>query len=92
FNEGQFVERASRGELGTSTLTYDTHLTYRQRVKIGEPYCTRSRMVLFSTLDGRPVALAHQYKRTNGELGASGRPDPKRIFVEGKVIAVRQSP
>lgn len=40
-------------------------------------------MVLCSTLDGRPLALAHQYKRPNGQLGGSGKPDPKKSFVEG---------
>jgi hypothetical protein len=30
----------------------------------------------------KKVAVAHQYLRPDGTLGASGRPDPKAIFSE----------
>ena len=44
------------------------------------------------TLEGQPVALVHQYRRKEGSLGVSGRPDPKRLFTSGKIIALRESP
>ena len=47
-------------------------------------------MVLYTTLDFKPVALVHQYRRPEGQIGASGLPDPKRLLLDGKVIAVRQ--
>ncbi len=48
-------------------------------------------MILYSTVDGQPLALVHQYKRANGTLGGSGKPDPKRLLIPGKVIAVRNT-
>ena len=90
FNECQYYERALRGELKIKLFRYDNHLNQRQRKKCHEPYCTRSQMVLYSTLEGKPVALVYQYKRKDGTIGASGLPDPKRLFIEGKIIAVKQ--
>ena len=91
FNLCQYYEKVLRGELHQRVLGYDNHLKSRQRKKLGEPYCTRSQMIVYSDLQGQPVALVHQYRRKDGKLGASGRPDPKRLFFLGKVIAVRQS-
>lgn len=34
---------------------------------------------------GKKVAEAHQYKRTDGSIGASGLPDPKEILHDGIV-------
>lgn len=92
FNKGQYFERLLRGELRQQIFGYNNHLTRRQREKINEPKCTRSQMVLYFSLEGQPLALVHQYKRKSGDLGGSGRPDPKRLFMSGRVVAVRQSP
>ena len=90
FNQCQYYERIICGELKKKVLRYDNHLKPHQRKKCSEPHCTRSQMVLYSNLEGVPVALVHQYRRKDGTLGGSGRPDPKRLFVSGRVIAVRQ--
>jgi len=90
FNQEQFFEQVQRGDLRQRVLKPDNHLSRRQREKINEPRCTRSQMVLYATKDGKPVALVHQYRRPDGQIGASGRPDPKRLFVSGRVMAVRQ--
>lgn len=98
FNERQVFEQANRSELKRHVWNYDTHLTrrqrqlLRQRYNVNEPRCTRSQIVLYLTSDNEPLALVHQYRRPNGELGGSGRPDPKRLFIQGRIIAVRQSP
>jgi len=92
FNKCQLYERVLRGELHQRIFNYDNHLKRRQREKIREPRCTRSQILLYSTLDGKPVALVHRYVRKNGELGGKGRPDPKRLLLPNKIIAVRQSP
>jgi len=92
FNQCQYYERVIRGELNKRIWGYDNHLKRRQRQILGEPLCTRSQIVLYYGLSGEPLALVHQYLRRNGELGGSGKPDPKRIFVSGRVIAVSQSP
>lgn len=92
FNENQFYEKVLRGELRQRIFRYDNHLKPKQRRKLTEPRCTRSQIVLYSTPEGKPVAIVHQYRRPNGELGGRGKPDPKRLFVSYKVIAVRESP
>lgn len=50
-----------------------------------EPYCTRSQMIVYRDQEGREIARVHQYLRTDGTLGASGKPDPKRLF-ENEVL------
>lgn len=91
FNKCQYYEKVKKGELEHRIIGYNNHLSSRQRKKISEPWCTRSQMVLYSTLEGKPVVLVHQYRRKNGELGASGLPDPKKIFLPDRIIAVKQS-
>ncbi len=90
FRLGQFWEQLERGELRSEVFRYDTHLNLRQRERLGEPLCTRSQMVLYATLEGHLVALVHQYRRIDGTLGASGLPDPKRLYYQGRVLAVKQ--
>ena len=92
FNKCQLHERVLHGELRQRIFNYDNHLKRRQRKKIGEPLCTRSQVLLYSTLDGTPVAVVHRYIRKNGELGGTGKPDPKRLLLPNRIIAVRQSP
>ena len=89
FNRYKLFERVNSGELKRRVFTYDTHLNRRQRQKAGEPKCTRSQMVLYSTLDGEPVALVHQYRRPDGTIGGKGKPDPKWLSVSGQNMKVR---
>jgi len=44
-----------------------------------------SQMVSYRDGMGNEVARAHQYLLKTGQLGASGKPDPKRL-VDGGVI------
>jgi hypothetical protein len=48
-----------------------------------EPHCTRSQMISYRDRDGNEVARVHQYVRPDKTIGASGRPDPKRVFENG---------
>ena len=36
------------------------------------------------------VAEVHQYVRPDGSLGGSGLPDPKRLYKDGILYAVRR--
>ena len=92
FNHCQYYEQVLRGELSQRIWGYDNHLNRRQLQKLKERLCTRSQMVIYYDLQGQPLALVHQYRRKTGELGGSGRPDPKRLFISGKIIACRESP
>jgi hypothetical protein len=81
FNSARCWERVQSGELRVRYIR-DRHPA---RPKAREPYCTRSQIVAYYERDGTPVALVHQYLRTDGTLGASGLPDPKRFF-DGNVL------
>lgn len=79
----------SEGELTAEVLS-DRHLKkWKER---GEPECTRSQVLRYSTLDGQWMVEVHQYLRPNGSLGASGAPDPKRLRLEDRIVVVDPSP
>lgn len=80
FNEGRYWPRVRSGEL-RAEVRRDGHPSPDLS---GEPYCTRSQIVAYLDAGGRRVAVVHQYRRPDGTLGGSGRPDPK-MLVEGGV-------
>ncbi len=82
FNEGLFYERMQAGEL-VEQVGYNSHPCPEW---VNEPYCTRSQIVNYIDLQlGRKVAQVHQYRRTDGSLGASGKPDTKAVL-RGRTI------
>jgi hypothetical protein len=53
------------------------------------PYCTESQEVrYFDPKTGEELARAHRYVKPDGQLGASGLPDPKRVIVDGVVYRI----
>jgi hypothetical protein len=84
FNDDRLYERVQSGELQERVLK-ERHPSLR---RAGEPWCTRSQIVGYYDAQLRKVALVHQYMRPDGRLGASGRPDPKRIFKDGELYAL----
>ena len=76
FNEGKYLERARAGEFAERIIA-DRHPS---KPKANEPFCTRSQMVSYIDRAGREVVRFHRYLRTDGTLGASGKPDPKVIL------------
>jgi len=81
FREGDYQGKVERGELNQKILK-DGHPS---PPRAAEPYCTRSQIIAYLDRSGKKLAIAHRYLRPNGELGASGRPDPKTIR-EGNTI------
>ena len=79
FNDGLYTTKLQKGEL-TSIILRDRHPTLNAAK---EPFCTRSQMVSYRSQDGNEVVRIHQYLRKTGEIGASGKPDPKRIYTNG---------
>jgi hypothetical protein len=52
---------------------------------LGFPFGTRSQFIIYR--DGHhEVARAHRYLLPDGQLGASGRPDPKRMLCCGVIF------
>ncbi len=85
FNKGRYWERAQAGEF-TELLREDRTppLTF-------EPPGTRSQMISYLDANGNEVARVHQYLRPDGTLGASGRPDPKRLQI-GTTVYILAAP
>lgn len=76
FNSGRYWERARAGEF-LIVVIEDRHPSL---TKANEPFCTRSQMVSYRDANNDEVARVHQYLRTDGTIGASGKPDPKRLL------------
>ena len=83
FNSRQFYERLQRNEL-RATIFKSKH-----RSPATEPECTLSQILIYWDQNNNPVAMVHQYLRPDNTIGGSGKPDPKRIVVGDKVIALR---
>lgn len=85
FNDGQYYQKVLDNIL-TTIIKEDSLLT---KLPIGEPPGTRSQMVFYVDHQGKVVALVHQYLRPDGSIGASGKPDPKKLIVEDRIIATK---
>jgi len=81
FNDGRYWERAQYGDL-FQTVEWQGHPS---PARSGEPTCTRSQIIAYRDERGRQVARVHQYRRPDGMLGASGRPDPQLLLENGIV-------
>lgn len=77
FNAGGHLQRYLNGEYRTRILANK----HPSAPKANEPVCTRSQILKLYTQHGVMVAIVHRYLRTDGTLGASGRPDPKQLRV-----------
>jgi hypothetical protein len=80
FNHGRYLEKLENGEL-TAVTVRDSHPT---SAKAPVPICTRSQLLAYKNEKKKTVALVHQYVLPTGELGASGKPDPKVLVHNGK--------
>jgi hypothetical protein len=84
FNESGYWELAKQGKL--------LEKVYSQappQKRSGEPPGTLSQIVAYLDSQGRQVAIVHQYLRKDGSIGGSGRPDPKKLFYQGNLYALR---
>ena len=87
----RLYQKAATGEL--VTIVRDEYLAPRAA---GQPTGTVAQIVLYFEVlpDGerRPIALVHQYLRSDGQVGGSGRPDPKWLRLpDGTVIAATEA-
>ena len=85
FNAGQYWEKVKSGVLVPTNLK-DRHLDEPSK---REPEYTRSQYIIYRNPNGEFVAGVHQYLRPDRTLGASGKPDPKRLIVNGILWVVR---
>ena len=86
FNESQYPKMISDGTLKPEYLR-DDHL--KEPEKKGEPICTHSQMIRYNNKRGEWVLEVFQYLRNDKKtLGASGKPDPKRLRCGNIVFAL----
>lgn len=84
YNNGGFEERVKSGELSLR-IEKDDHPS---PPRAAEPFCTRSQLLALVDPAGQVVARLHRYLRADGTVGASGRPDPKAVLIDGVVYFV----
>lgn len=84
FNQGQYWEKVQRGEITTRILS-ERHPALPLA---NEPFCTRSQVLAYYNDQNERIAIVHQYLRTDGTLGLSGRPDPKKLLRNGILYCV----
>jgi hypothetical protein len=80
FNKGKYWERMLRGEFAAVVIG---RRKPRAELAAIEPIGTISQMISYRDANDDEVARVHQYTRPDGTIGASGRPDPKRLFEDG---------
>jgi len=88
FNEGQYWEKSQSGEFSAITIA-DRHPSL---TAANEPFCTFSQMISYRDSSNAEMARVHQYLRPDGTIGASGRPDPKRVFANGNLYRLKKKP
>jgi hypothetical protein len=78
FNQGRYRERAQTGELKEIIKRVG-----QASPEVGQPQYTKSLEIRYIDLNNIEVATVQQFVRPDGTLGASGLPDPKRLFQDG---------
>jgi hypothetical protein len=87
FNDGRYWERTQAGGDLIAIVEADRHPALPLA---NEPYCTKSQQVSYRQKStNTEVARVHQYLRTGGQLGLSGKPDPKRLFEDGVLYRLK---
>src|SRR5215831_17614223 len=83
FNNSQYPSLIASGHLVPHILS--DRILQNPNLR-GEPQGTRSQTIRYVDLAGQWVVEIHQYLRPDGSLGASGRPDPKRLRIAGTIF------
>lgn len=85
FNSRDYTKLAATGQLRIN-IKRENHLLTPEAKNL--PHCTLGQFIEYLDADGRWHAQAYQYLKPDGSLGASGKPDPKRIRSEGKILVL----
>ena len=86
FNEN-YLDRIRAGEIEERVMRGAGR--HPSLAPANEPFCTQSQQVgYFDRSTGQELARAHRYLRPDGTIGASGMPDPKRLFLNGELYRI----
>ena len=86
FNEGRYVDLVGYGALSEKLIREGAPAP-----QANQPPGTRSQVVAYLDSKGKQIAIVHQYLRTDGRLGGSGQPDPKKLFHNGVVYILDET-
>jgi hypothetical protein len=87
FNELEPWELVSQGILREKVMSENPP---KPGIAAKEPPGTVSQIIRYiDRKTGRSVAIAHRYLHPDGSIGASGRPDPKRVVKDGVIYEYR---
>lgn len=78
FNQGRYADLVSYGALSEKLIREGS-----PSPSVNEPPGTRSQILAYLDDKGQQVCIVHQYLRPDGTLGASGKPDPKKLLHNG---------
>lgn len=87
FNSRDYTKLATTGQLRINVKRENHLLTPEAKLL---PRCTLGQFIEYIDPDGQWHAQAYQYLKPDGSLGASGKPDPKRIRYCGKILALER--
>ena len=86
FNEN-YLDRIKKGEIEERVMRGAGR--HPSLALSHEPFCTQSQEIwYFDLTTGQELARAHRYLRPDGTIGASGMPDPKRLFLNGELYRI----
>ena len=86
FNGSQYSQKIEKGLLQKIVLKKTLLQNPNEK---GEPKGTYSEVILYKEQSTDFYAIVHQYSRPDGSIGASGKPDPKRLKIGGIIYAVQ---
>lgn len=89
FNSADYTVRLETGQL-KRVLIREHHLKTETSQAKRMPFCTVGQIYRYLDKENEWHAEVHQYLMPNGQLGASGLPDPKRLRRNGTVWAIER--
>jgi hypothetical protein len=88
FSLYRIQERLARGEFSEDVLKETDAAP-----KYGQRKGTKSQLVAYREFGtGHMIAMVHQFVRPDGKLGASGKPDPKYLKIDGTIYKLAPKP
>lgn len=79
------MERTERGEIKAIVVHSGT-----PNPDLGLPPGSVSQLISYRDFNDLELARAHQCLLPDGSIGASGKPDPKRVLKDGKLYRLQK--
>lgn len=86
FNEGRYEDLVGYGVLSEKLIREGP-----PAAQANQPPGSKSQVVAYLDAKGKQVAIVHQYRRPDGKLGGSGKPDPKKLLHDGTLYILDET-